>query len=237
MEINIKGHDISYSVNGDGHDLILLHGWGANKEIFKPLIEELSEDYRVYAIDLPGFGQSEIKYALTLSDYVDILGSLIKELQIEEPIILGHSFGGRIAIKYASENEIKKLILVSTPGIKHVKFIAKIKIYLFKICKKLKINLNTGSKDYKAANSFLKTTLVNVVNEDLFDCLSQINADTLIIWGAKDKDVSLKIAKEMNIKIRKSGLIVIPNARHYPFMDRFRYFLIVLKAFLLSDDK
>lgn len=238
MQILIDGIKINYHKSGAGLDLLLLHGWGLNMHTFDNLARELSEDFTVYQIDLPGFGESEIPYPFTIDDYVEVINEFCSVLSIKNPIILGHSFGGRIAMKYASSYKVSKLILVASPGIKQkfniVKF-AKIKLY--KICKKLKINLFIGSKDYKNANSVMKSTLVMAVNEDLSIYLASIKVSTLLLYGQKDKIVPLYIGKRINKLIKGSGLVVIPNSNHFPYIDKFRYFLIVTKHFLLSDSK
>ena len=238
MHININNIALNYKVSGCGPELILLHGWGMNLETFDNLCRELSEDFTVYQIDLPGFGLSDIPYAFTIDDYVEIINKFINELKIINPVILGHSFGGRIAIKYASIYDVDKLILVSTPGIKEKFSIKKyIKIKIYKFFKKLKFNFNMGSNDYRNANSILKKVLVMAVNYDLTESLLKINVPTLLIYGQKDKTVPLYIGKKLNQLIKGSGLVVVPNCSHFPYVEKFRYFIIVLKYFLLSDNK
>ena len=238
MKITINDISINYEVAGAGEDIILLHGWGMDLHTFDSLARQLDEDFTVYQIDLPGFGDSKLPYAFNIDDYVEILNDFCLNLNIKNPIILGHSFGGRIAMKYASLYNTKKLILVSSPGVKQrfniIKFV-KIKIY--KIAKKLKINLKVGSNDYKKANSVLKKTLVMAVNEDLSIYLSSIKAPTLLIYGQKDKTVPLYIGKKINKLIKGSGFVVVPNGDHFPYIRKQRYFLIVLKHFLLSDNQ
>ena len=89
-----------------------------NKETFNSLTRDLSTDFKVYQIDLPGFGKSETKEALNVEKYADILYELINSFEKVPPVILGHSFGGRVGIMYASKYPVDKLVLVSTPGIR-----------------------------------------------------------------------------------------------------------------------
>ena len=114
---NVK---INYKQYGKGEDVVLLHGWGQNIEMMKPLGDHLCDHYRVTIIDLPGFGLSkEPVYAYTIFDYTETVHELLKELKITNPIMMGHSFGGRIAIVYASKYKVSKLVLFGSPCVRH----------------------------------------------------------------------------------------------------------------------
>ena len=132
MKILIKDININYEVSGVGPPLIFLHGWGCNLNTFNNLTKQINEDFTVYQIDFPGFGLSEINGAYTIEEYANIIYEFCLSLAIVNPIVVGHSFGGRVAIKYASTYQVHKLVLVSTPGIKQrfniIKWI-KIKTY------------------------------------------------------------------------------------------------------------
>ena len=181
MKYIYKNLEINYEVHGTKTPIILLHGWGTNINTFNNLINYLKDDYTVYAIDLPGFGKSnEPKFPFKLDDYVRFLEIYIKELQIENPIILGHSFGGRIAIKYASKNQnISKLILVDSAGIKKRLTLKKkfqiikykfLKMYYRKTKNVTKYNQLikvSGSPDYASATNVMKGTMIKVIKEDL----------------------------------------------------------------------
>ena len=233
MKVYINDININYEVSGVGPPLIFLHGWASNLHIFDKVVSQINEDFTIYQIDLPGFGESEINDAYSIDEYAEIIHLFCLKLGLLKPILLGHSFGGRVAIKYASLYPIDKLILVSTPGIKpKFNFIKWLKIKLYKTTKKLNINLKLGSSDYKASSGLLKDVLVKAVNNDLTDTMSKIECDTLIIHGEKDKTVPLYIAKKIQKNIPNSGIVVVKKAGHFPFMDRFRIFIIVLKAFL-----
>lgn len=236
MKIYIKDININYEVSGVGPPLIFLHGWGSDLHIFDKIVSQINEDYTIYQIDLPGFGQSEINEAYSIDEYAKFMYLFCMELGLTKPVLLGHSFGGRVAIKYASIYPITKLILVSTPGIKERFNILKcFKIRLYKISKKMNINIKLGSTDYKSSSGFLKDVLVKTVNNDLTQSLSKIKCDTLIIHGEKDKTVPLYIAKKIQKNIANSGIVVVKKAGHFPFIDRFRLFIIVLKSFLSGN--
>ena len=236
MKIHIRDININYEVSGVGPPLIFLHGWGSNLHVFDKLVSQINEDYTIYQIDLPGFGESEILDAYTIEEYAEIINMFCLNLGITKPIFIGHSFGGRIAIKYASLYSVEKLILISSPGVKErFDLIKWLKIKMYKISKKLNINLKTGSTDYKNATGFLKDVLVKAVNNDLTFSLLNIKCETLIIHGKEDRTVPLYIAVKNKKMIPNAGIVIVKKAGHFPFVDRFRLVIIVIKSFLSGN--
>ena len=119
MKINIKNVSVNYIQYGEGKDIILLHGWGQNIEMMKPIGDNLCNRFRINILDLPGFGESEEpKSVWNISDYSEMLEEYVKKMDIKKPIIMGHSFGGRVAIRYSSNHPIEKLILFGAPCIR-----------------------------------------------------------------------------------------------------------------------
>lgn len=243
-----NGININYEVVGNNEPIILLHGWGTNLETFSNLKKDLSISHKVYLIDLPGFGKSdEPEIPFSLNDYCNLLNELIDKIVKSPPIILGHSFGGRIAIKYASQHKVKKLILVDSAGIKQrLSLSNRFKILKFKLMKKIysitkneklkKIIDNSGSQDYRNASKIMKETMVKVINENLKANLKKIDVETLIIWGKDDRVTPLQNGKLMYKKIKKSGLVIIPDCGHFPYLEKPHYFRIILEKFLEVQD-
>ena len=119
MEVKIKDLTIHYTQYGKGKDILLLHGWGQNIEMMKPLGDAFSDEYRITILDLPGFGKSEEpKETWTIKKYNEMLEEFIKETNVKQPIVMGHSFGGRLAIRYSAEHPIEKLVLFGSPCIR-----------------------------------------------------------------------------------------------------------------------
>lgn len=250
--MNFIYHDliINYEVIGKGKPIIILHGWNVDISIYEDIVKLLSKDYQVYLIDLPGFGKSmtpSIPY--TLDDYVYFLDSFLLENKINNPILIGHSFGGRIAIRYANKYKVDKLILISSAGIRRFNFKTQYKIYTYKLKKKyytLTKNIsklerlinNSGSTDYKCLNNVMKKTMSNIVNTNQVKELKGINSTTLLMWGKNDLETPYKNALIMNKKIDNSGLVTFNNSGHFPFLDEKYAFLRVLSSFLkIGEDK
>ena len=240
MTINIRNININYIQYGSGSDVVLLHGWGQNIAMMKPIGDRLQKNHRITILDFPGFGESEEpKTALTVYDYCEILEELLKKLKVKKPVIMGHSFGGRIAIIYASRNEVEKVVLFGSPCIrKEVK--PSLKLRMLKSLKKIPgINKlegfaknHMGSRDYKNASEIMKKILVNLVNEDLSECAKKINVPTLLIWGDRDTEAPVEDAKELEKIIPDAGLIVLPNSTHYAYLENLPQVINILNNFL-----
>ncbi len=239
MKINVQSININYIQYGSGDDVILLHGWGQNIDMMKPLGDKLTNN-RITIIDLPGFGESdEPTSAWTIYDYSNILDEIIKKLNIKNPIIMGHSFGGRIAIVYASSHKINKLVLFGSPCKKRITK-PSLKVKFLKTMKKVPIINNLedfakrhiGSRDYKSASNMMRKILVNTVNEDLSECCKKIKCPTLLLWGDNDSEVGLDEAKEIEDLINDAGLIVLEGGTHYAYLEQINYVVKILKNFM-----
>lgn len=223
-------------------NVILLHGWGQNIAMMKPLGDALSDDYFITNIDLPGHGNSEEpSFAWQLSDFVEMLEILIKDLKIKDPILVGHSFGGKICLLYASKNPTKKLVLLASPFKKE----AKDKSLKQTILKSLKnvpglnkledfAKRHIGSTDYRNASKIMREILVNHVNQDACEDAKKITCPTLLIWGTEDKAVDISRAYELEKLIKNSGLVVYDGATHYAYLERLGQTINVLKSFFSS---
>lgn len=190
-------------------------------------------------VDFYGFGKTpHPDYPLTVKDYAAGVLELMDKLNIEKATLVGHSFGGRVAIYIAAKypEKVEKLVLVDSAGIKPRRGIKyRLKILLHKILKKFGKGLK-GSKDYRALSPVMKKTFQNVVNYDETYLLSDITADTAIFWGDKDKDTPLYMARKLNKKNKSSHLFLLTNAGHFSYLDNSGYFLKILSAFIYGND-
>ncbi len=239
LRINIRGNDINYIQYGKGKDVVLLHGWGQNIEMMKPIGDRLKKN-RVTILDLPGFGlSSEPSEAYTIYDYCSVLEDLLKELKIKNPILMGHSFGGRIAIVYASRNKVEKLVLFGSPCVRLQKKLP-LKTRILKRIKRLpgmdKIGEFAknfiGSRDYKAASPTMRSILVHTVNEDLSSCAKKISCPTLLIWGNLDTEATLEEGKLLEGLLQDGALIVLENATHYAYLEQLGRVIDILNHFI-----
>ena len=241
MEKVYKDTSINYVFydNKSKVNLIYLHGWGQNIEMMMPIANPFIKKYNVLVIDLPGFGSSsEPKEAWTLYDYADMVNSFVKELKLNNPIIIGHSFGGKIAICYALKYKTKKLVLLASP---YEKKISKptFKMKLFKLLKKTPFasfaKKHMGSTDYRNASDMMRNILVKHVNLDLKDEVKNIKCPTLLIWGTKDEAVDYEDALVLEKLIPDCGLVTYEDCTHYAYLERLNQTISVIDSFIGSD--
>lgn len=243
---------LNYTVSGEGRAVILMHGWGCDLSIFASTAALLSEHFRVYSIDFPGFGQSDEPTSVWgIEDYTRAFEHFVREAAIDEPILIGHSFGGRVAILFASRNKTHKVILVDAAGVRPRHSLSYyIKVYSYKTMKRVlpivlgkasaeriidSYRKKSGSSDYNNATPMMRAILSKVVNEDLCKVMPQIKAPTLLIWGENDTATPLADAKIMCKLIKDSGLVVVQGAGHFSFLDNFGLYATVLDNFLHED--
>lgn len=241
MILNVKNIDVNYIQYGSGKkNIVLLHGWGQNIEMMNPIGKRLEKLATITVIDLPGHGESsEPKEELTIYDYCEIVKELLDKLKIKKPILIGHSFGGRIAIIYASKYSTEKLILLGAPCIrKEQKVSTKVKVLkgLKKVPGLNKLEgfakKHIGSRDYRNASEIMRKILVNTVNEDLSDCAKKIECPTLLIWGDNDQEALLEEAQELEKIMKDAGLIVYEGGTHYTYLEFIDPVCNVIKTFI-----
>lgn len=236
MLLDVLGEelDISYIDEGCGDVIILLHGWGAKGETYRAIINMLTPHFRVIAPDMPGFGGSkEPSFPYTAEDYAEFVRAFTEKLGIQKAYLIGHSHGGRTAIKLITSEKTKltveKMVLIDSAGlIRKKSFSQKMKILKFKIAKKLfakanpklieKMRKKNGSADYAAASEIMRKSMVSVINEDLSMCLPKIKASTLLFWGENDTDTPMYQANKMKELIPDSGLVTVKGAGHFSFI-------------------
>ena len=173
---------------------------------------------------------------LTVCDYAQGVIKLLDNLNIDKVDVVGHSFGGRVAIYLSAvyPDRVNKLVLCDSAGLKPRRNLRYyFKVFIYKLRKFLGLNIEKyGSSDYKALSGVMKKTFVNVVNFDQKTQLSCIFCPTLIIWGGKDKTTPLYMAHKLNKKIKNSELFVIEKGGHFAYADNLDLFSVKLKAFL-----
>lgn len=255
MYYNKDTYSIYYEKYGSGEkSILILPGWGNTRKTFFQMISYFKDNYKVYILDYPGFGKSIFPdFDLTIYDYTNIIRDFMKEERIENPIIIAHSFGGRIATLISAyyKDPVEKLILIDSAGIKPRKNIIKIlKQSIYKILKKakflfpkrkrslyLKRLLNLfGSTDYKALSQNMQKSFRNVVNEDLKYYIQYIECKTLIIWGKKDKDTPVKDAKFIRKQIKNSSLVIYPDASHFSYLKYPKLTNQLIESFIKNTD-
>ena len=225
IEYKNKILNISYEIINQNlqNSILILHGWGANKELMKNTFCNNLQDFKQIYLDLPGFGNSSIEDVFDSYDYKNCILEFLKNKNLNVNYLLGHSFGGKICILLANEIKANNLILLSSAGILKQKSLkTKAKIFIFKILK----NIGFGnfykffaSKDVKNMNKTMYKTFKKVVDEDLKDQIAKINTNTTIFWGKDDDATPLYTGEIMHSLIKNSEFFPM-DGDHFFFIKQ-----------------
>lgn len=249
MDIKIKGINVHCEVTGEGAPVLILHGWGASSEVMKTAAASFEGKMKVYNLDLPGFGKSDepVEDDWNIYSYADFVKEFCEKAGIVNPVILAHSFGGRIALILAGKKmmDINKMILTGCAGIKPKRGVDYyIKVYTYKLGKKAgkvlgklspgyeeKLKQKHGSADYAAASNKMRAVMVRTVNEDLKYLLPEIKVPCLLVWGENDDATPLSDGQLMEKVIPDSGLVTMPGSGHYAFLENAAWFGNIVRSF------
>ncbi len=239
----------AYIEAGDGPDMILMHGWGQNKEMMMAILDHFCDRYHVYSIDFPGHGESDDpNEAWGVEDYMHHFESFVEQLHIEKPVLVGHSFGCRVAIRYAAvHHDVSKMCLTGAAGIKPKrKWDYYVRTYAYKAGKqflkvtgqneKLKqLQANSGSEDYRNAKGIMKPTFVKVVNDDVTPVLKDVLCPVLLVWGDQDTAAPLWMGQVMEKEMPNAGLAIFQGDDHWAYWHQAQRFNTVLDIFLKEE--
>lgn len=219
---------------GTGPTVLMLHGWGSNKDTFDPISMPLSEHYKIISLSLPGFGLSpEPSTPWSVEDYTELVRAFMAEVAPGETYdCICHSYGGRIAAKL---REYKNLVVIGGAGIKPRRSLwYYIRLYNYKMIKMLASvpvlgavfrrphialrNLRSSS-DYSQATPTMRATLALAVNHDQKKDYAQIQVPTLLIWGEKDEATPLRDGQLINRIVKDSILLTHPGMGHFVFSE------------------
>ncbi len=248
---------INYKQIGKGNiSVILLHGWGLNSDKYSVLAEYLSQiansKWQMVIPDLPGFGKSDNPpEAWGVDEYADLVKKFSDTLNLGKIILIGHSFGGQVAIKFVAKHpeRLAALVLTGAAGIRHSSSVKQKIFYCLAKTGKIifslpLINKLEGSaqkllykaareKDYYESRGIMKEVFKKVLKEDLTYCFEKIAAPTLLIWGRNDRSTPLKDGQIMHSKIQSAGgrtkLEIVGEANHslpYQFPEKFAKIIV-----------
>ncbi len=220
LKINLK-------VVGQGEPVLILHGWDSSIKSWLKVQQLLAEKgFKVIVLDLPGFGKSMIPLRpWSVEDYSNFVLKLVQKLELSNFFLFGHSFGGRIAIKFAAKypDKLTGLILCGAPIgrsdvksssliLKMAKFAKKFSFLPgFQSFRKIFYKYILKKTDYFELKGVMKETFKKIVSEDLSSFLTEIRIETLLLWGEKDE---IEVVKILN-----SELIIFPRIGHNPHLE------------------
>lgn len=241
-----KCHYLSYGQKG--HAVVLLHGWGQNALMMDYIGQFLGAHFSVYNPDLPGFGASEKpQTAYSVSDYAEWLRAFCSQFKLEEPILIAHSFGCRIALYYALKYPVRRMVLTGAAGIRDKRtLVYYLKTYSYKVAKRMllffhqekklaELRQKHGSEDYRRADPLMREILVKAVNDDISPYLKDIKPETLLVFGTNDQVTPLAKGQYFEKMMPDATLVTFAGADHFAYYTERDRFNAVLDAFLKRD--
>jgi len=208
---------------GNPPAVLALHGWGRDHADFASTLHDIP----AIAIDLPGFGASPAPASgMGSAEYATAVAPVLNEFSAP-PILVGHSFGGRVAVHLAATHQVSGLVLIGVPllrgrptrkpplGYRVRRSLA----FLLGSEQLERARRRHGSVDYRAASGVMRDTLVAAVNESYEDLLPAITCRTELIWGSEDQEVPLRVARAALELMPNAHLSVIPQAGHHVLLS------------------
>ncbi|BCX15507.1 MAG: hypothetical protein KatS3mg097_399 [Candidatus Parcubacteria bacterium] len=227
-------------------NLVIIHGWRDSSNSYQSVIELINQDFNVIrALDLPGF-KTPLPRPYTFEDFIQFIEENTK--QLDNFYLLGHSFGGALAMLFAIKHpqKVKKLILYNPAivrstskkiKVKILRTLARIvkkveKIFPQKIAlfiKKIIYRFIVRSYDYFNVDDNLKKTMKNIY-QDLSEKAKEVSVPTIMLWGVYDKITPLKEGKLLQQLIKNSQLIVFEGGHSYHKKDPEKFAKILKEA-------
>jgi len=225
--------------------IVFLHGWRSRASVWLPTARGLSLSSDMYALDLPGFGASELpREAFGVGDYARVAEAFVRAHDIRRAVVVGHSFGGRVAIKLAASHPdfLKGIVLADSAGFLDATFTKKFMAHAAKPFSPLMrrpamqgvrraIYRMLGADDYVATPE-LTAIYLKIINEDLTEDMKKIRVPALIVWGSRDRETPVSFAERMHGLIPGSEKIIVNGAGHFSFLDEPQQFIKAVRGFI-----
>ncbi len=220
---------------GSGSPIVYLHGWGCDGTIFMPVAKKMP-CFNNVMVDFNGFGKSQPppESGWTVERYASELYLFFLQYNLQNAVIVAHSFGCRVALVFAAKYPqlVKKMLLFAPAGMRRFSVKRTARVLCFKLGRFLGLSgtKELGSDDYKACNAAMKNTFVKVINDDLSRFAKRVVCPTLIVCGDGDKQVPLWQAKKLHRLIKGAQLTVI-GGDHFSLFSTPARFAEIIEIF------
>ena len=244
---------VNYRTAGIGPVVLLMHGWLHCSRNWVITQDKIAQNgFQVVSVDLPGFGQSsEPPTDWNIDKYADFITKLTIELDIKPFCLVGHSFGGRIALKLAAQKQpiCQKVVLVDAAGMNTGRTLKQKIVIVFSSIFSPLLNLlgplkNTAKdfvykamhrRDYNEVSPRMRGVYSLAVKEDLKTTAGKIVLPTLIVWGEKDKSTPMSDALMLKKLIKNSQLQIVKDSGHSPNVHKPEVLADIIINFLKND--
>lgn len=238
-EVQVSGRRVGYAVAGVGEPVVLVHGLSGSTRWWRPVLPRLADHYRVYLLDLPGFGAMARRERFSLSTAASWLSAWLETVGLEQTHLIGHSMGGYVSIMVAATapRSVQNLVLVDAAGVPVGRSLAGYVLPLTRATRYMSPGFIPvlASDALRAGPLTLLRAARALVREDVRRHLASIIAPTLIIWGGRDTLVPLSAGELLRREIPDSRLVVLEGAGHVPMYDRPDEFSRVVLCFLRGE--
>ena len=239
-EIQVGQRAVYYQVVGEGEPIILIHGLAGSSRWWMRNIPALAEHYQVYLIDLPGFGtMRHFRRRFGLDEVATGIVSWMEAVGIQQASLVGHSMGGYICLWIAAHypERVKCMVLVSPAGIPRVRSLFGYAIPLLVAIRHLTLRffLLLVSDSLRAGPVTLLRAAQDLLTKDIRDCLKDIRAPTLLVWGEHDSLVPPVLGDVLCQEIQHARLLILQKASHVGMFDRPEQFNTAVLAFLAGQ--
>ncbi|MDP9070211.1 MAG: alpha/beta hydrolase [Actinomycetota bacterium] len=258
--VEVDGLQIAFRRAGDGPPLLLLHGGMSDSRVWREQLEDLSDEFTVVAWDAPGCGQSsDPPETFRLPQYADCLAGFIDVVGLGRPHVLGHSFGGGLALElYRRHAGIPRSLVLAgayagwagslPPG----EVEERLQLAL-RMADQLPIRIEPESipglvskampperiEEVKAIMSEVRPIGMRVTahafaEADLRDVLPHVAVPTLLLYGDADERAPLNVAEALHASMPTSTLVMMPGLGHESYLESPRTFNAEVRRFLRS---
>lgn len=261
-EVDVGPHRIGFRRAGTGPPLVLLHGGLCDSRVWRTQLEELSDQYTVVAWDAPGCGgSSDPPDGFGLGDYAECLAGFIDTLGLDRPHVLGHSFGGGLALELYRRHSglVRSLVLAAgyagwAGSLPAEEVQARLHLAL-RQADGLPVTITADAVRSLVGNDLDARQLEELAivmsdvravgvrrmarafaEADLRDVLSQVAVPTLLLSGSADERAPRHVWEDLHDAIRTSSLVVLPGVGHELFLEAPDQFNVEVRRFLEPSD-
>lgn len=234
----IGSASLSYEVAGAGAPVILMHGLSGSTRWWARNVEALAQRFRVYTVDLIGFGASRNGHPFVLVEAADYMSRWIDHMGLAQVHVIGHSMGGLIAADLAADHpdQVARLVLVAAAALP---FNYDYTRHLLGALQAL-IQLPPSfwpvfvSDVARAGPLTIASALSELLTVDMRAKLAMVRAPTLLVWGERDAIIPVELGKWLGRYVRAEELVVIKGAGHAPMWECPQVFNREVTAFLAA---
>lgn len=239
--VQVHGWPVHYEVAGEGEPLVLVHGLSESTRLWYRNLPELAEQYRVYLIDLPGFGaMRRFRRQFDLKQSGLWLAAWMQALELEQINLVGHSMGGYVSMALAATHpeRVKRLVLVDSIGIP---FNLPVRRLVYPALKAIMRTIPAfwmciGYDYLRAGPRMVLHASRQIVALEAAEVLAAVRVPTLVIWGENDDLVPLTLGRRLHASLAGARLHILSGTNHFCMFEKPREFNQALLAFLREQE-